>query len=112
MKKKVMKKRRKQAIKDICTNTFVIGKFRDIFGMYDYDQDEVSRVMKTMIKEFINKGYDDPETLDLIRGAKARGHEDFVRAIMDDEEDDYDDQEETQTRFYVKKKKNKLARFF
>jgi hypothetical protein len=65
-----------------------------------------------MIKEFINKGYDDPETLDLIQGAKARGHEDFVRAIMDDEEDDYDDQEETQTRFYVKKKKNKLARFF
>ena len=57
MKKKVFKKRRKQAIKDICNNTFVIGKFRDIFGMYDYDQEEVSHVMKTMIKEFIDKGY-------------------------------------------------------
>jgi hypothetical protein len=111
MKKKVMKKRRKQAIKDICTNTFVIGKFRDIFGMYDYDQDEVSRVMKTMIKEFIDKGYDDPETLDLLQGARARGNEEFVRAIVSDDDDYYDEDEEDQPKYYVKKK-NKLAKFF
>ena len=104
MKKKVFKKRRKQAIKDICNNTFVIGKFRDIFGMYDYDQEEVSRVMKTMIKEFIDKGYDDPETLDLLQGARARGNEEFVRAIVSDDDDYYDEDEEDQPKYYVKKR--------
>lgn len=109
-----MKKRRKDAIKDICNNTFVVGKFREIFCMYDYDADEVRKLMKVMIKDFIKQGNDDPEKVDFIQAAKSRGRFDIVNSLIDDDDDEDDDDSDYVEYKVVQRnnKRKKLDKFF
>jgi hypothetical protein len=81
-KKKLSKKKiRKDAIKDVCSNKFIIGKFRNIFDMRDYKDEEVSFAIKIMIKEFIKKNIPSPEEYEFSRRLRDRNIDidNFVR---------------------------------
>ena len=61
MSKKDKKKKSKEALKYIITNKAILGKFREVFGMYDYDDDDVKDVVKACIKSFKKNNSVDPD---------------------------------------------------
>lgn len=63
--KKKKKELRKKAMKDLCSNTYVLGKLRLLFGLYDYSDKDVVKTFKHCIKEFIKKQEVDPEEYEL-----------------------------------------------
>lgn len=82
MSKEKKKKKAKEAIKILTSNSFVLSKLRDIFDMQDYSDKEVKKVFKASIKTFLNNNDVDPE-------------QNFWRkAFKDNEESIFDDDEE------------------
>lgn len=84
----------KAAIKEICSNTLILGKFRRAFGMYDYDDDEVKKGIKKAIKWF-NKNHLDPQEqslADIIKAQDKRRGTKYKRSDFnyDDDDDDYE----------------------
>ena len=95
-KKKVAKK----ALKELSENTYIIGKFRLIFRMYDFENKDVSRAIRICVKRFIEESKkEDKEAAmpyfsknpyaDLLKSSGAYSEDDDEKDIED--EDDFDD---------------------
>lgn len=64
IKKKEKKKLRKKAIESLVQYSFVISRFREIFGMYDESDKKVVREIKKMIKNYLNNGLDERDDME------------------------------------------------
>ena len=81
MSKEKKKKKAKEAIKLLTSNSFVMSKLRDIFDMQDYDEKEVKKVFKKCIKSFLENNDVDPE-------------KNFWRKAFKNKEDEIEEEEE------------------
>ena len=94
------KKMAKKALKELSENTYIIGKFRLIFQMYDYENKDVSRAIRLCVKRFIKESKKEDEAVampyfsknpyaDLLKSSGAYSEDDDEEDIED--EDDFDD---------------------
>ena len=73
--KKSMEKRSKEALKEVCNNTIILGKFREIFGMYDHDQKLVAKALKRCVKRFLEEEDPDPQINFKLKKFRDGGYE-------------------------------------
>lgn len=64
IKKKAKAKLRKEAIKDITQHSYIISKFREIFGMFDDSDKKVAKEIKRMIKSYLEDGLDERDDME------------------------------------------------
>ena len=111
-KKKSMEKRSKDALKEVCSNTIILGKFREIFGMYDHDQKLVAKALKRCVKRFLEEEDPDPQINFKLKKFKQGGYDDDDDDIVTGPSllDELD--ESTERDLKVVRKKKSLDNFF
>ena len=110
-KKKSMEKRSKDALKEVCSNTIILGKFREIFGMYDHDQKLVAKALKRCVKRFLEEEDPDPQINFKLKKFKQGGYDDDDDIVTGPSLlDELDDASERDLK--VVRKKKSLDNFF
>ena len=110
-KKKSMEKRSKDALKEVCSNTIILGKFREIFGMYDHDQKLVAKALKRCVKRFLEEEDPDPQINFKLKKFKQGGYDDDDDIVTGPSLLDELD-ESTERDLKVVRKKKSLDNFF
>lgn len=64
LKEKAKKKLRKEALKTILTNGFILSRFREVFEMYDHSNKQVRKEIKRMIKNHLAGGIDERDEIE------------------------------------------------
>ena len=64
IKKKAKAKLRKEAIKAITQHSYIVSKFREIFGMFDDSDKKVIKEIKRMIKSYLEDGLDERDEME------------------------------------------------
>lgn len=87
--KKEKKKRSKEALNELLNNKAILNKFRVIFKMYDYEDSDVKKTVKAMVKGFMKNNDVDPETREmeeLMDITKLRN--DAISRVIDSDKDE------------------------
>ena len=64
IKKKAKAKLRKEAIKSLTEHSYIISRFREIFGMFDESDKKVIKEIKKMIHSYLEDGLDERDDME------------------------------------------------